>query len=374
MPRRLLLVNKLYAPDIGGVETVVAQYARWATQAGWSVTVLCCSGQRTLMTVDSVGAHGIRIVRACSLGTLLSMPIALTFPLWLWRLAAEADVIHFHEPFPLATIAQFALRNNDRFLVTWHSDIVRQRLFAFLLRPFQSLMLRRAALITATSHRLVEYSSLLRRHTKKIRVIPLSVDAPKGEIATPATLPRLPRKFMLFLGRLVPYKGITPLLAAMDRLRAAGCHFVIAGAGPLAPMLASATRGSSNVVLITRHVTEDEKHYLLRACHALLFPSSMANEAFGILQLEAMILGKPVINTSLPTGVPWVSVHHETGITVPPGDAVSLAAAIETLWSNERLVTEYGTNATARVERLFSTSRVQAALLETYSELVAGDR
>src|SRR5690606_17899567 len=103
------------------------------------------------------------------------------------------------------------------------------------------------------------------------------------------------------------------------------------------------------------------------------FPSVTPSEAFGIVQLEAMRAGVPVVNTTLPSGVPFVSRHGETGLTVPPGDPRALASALNVILSDPALRERLSANARARAAEL-SLARMRAAYLDLYDEALGRAR
>jgi glycosyltransferase involved in cell wall biosynthesis len=359
---RILMVNKFYPPDIGGVETIVAQYAQAAKSAGHDVEVLACHSQRGLPTQTKEYADGIRVTRCYSLGTVWSMPIAPAFLLRYLAMYRAFDLVHFHEPFPLGTLAAICTLTK-KYVITWHSDIVRQRLVKPFVQSLQWLACRSATLITTTSPALARSSAVLRRFAGKVRVIPLSV----GHPATMAPQPQLiAQPYCLFLGRLTHYKGLTTLVSCVKDVRFGGAKLVIAGTGPLQGWVKAELSPDTNVILLDRHVSESEKHALLQHCLFLVFPSTDRNEAFGIVQLEAMSYGKAVINTNLPTGVPWVSIHGETGLTVEPGDAAAMTSAIQMLLDDAHMREVLGAAATQRVADQFADSMVLPLVLAVY--------
>lgn len=368
---RILMVNKFYPPDIGGVETVVAQYAKAATDAGHLVEVLTCHSQRGRSTQVQNDTNGVRVTRCHSLGTVWSMPLSPAF-LWHYLLLHRSfDLVHFHEPFPFGTLAAL-LTFGRPLVITWHSDIVRQ----WLVRPFVQLLQRlacwKAALITTTSPTLADNSAVLRRFRSKVQVIPLSISVPQDNFGPPRPIAE---PYCLYFGRLAPYKGLETLVLALKNVSFGPTKLVIAGDGQLRDWLCrSLIVHSANIHLLVRSISDSEKQALLSHCLFLIFPSSAANEAFGIVQLEAMAHGKAVVNTWLPTGVPWVSLNEETGITVPPNDPASLASAIQRLLDDAAARTSFGAAARQRMQALFSNDRVLPQLLAAYEAAVSDCR
>lgn len=360
---RILMVNKFYPPDIGGVETVVAQYARAAKQAGHVVEVLACHSRSGVATqIEEIG--GVRVTRCRSWGTVWSMPLAPMFLLRYLTLYRKFDLVHFHEPFPLGTLAAL-LTIGTKLAITWHSDVARQWLAKPIVQLLQWIACRKAALITTTSRALARNSAVLRHFTSKVQVLPLSVGLP-----TPGhrPAPLIDPPYCLYVGRLAHYKGLSTLVCASQQIRFGAARLVIAGSGPLRPWLAAELKARSrSVVLLDRLLSDEEKQSLLAHCLFLILPSTEKSEAFGIVQLEAMAYGKPVINTNLPTGVPWVSVHGETGLTVEPRDPKALAVAIQTLIDDSRSREAFGVAALRRVRTHFSDELAFGQLLRAYA-------
>lgn len=357
-PLRILLVNKAYPPHIGGIETLVRRYAL-CLQAEFhaDVQVLVC--QEKGKTVREV-VEGIPVLRASSMGTYFSCPLSLSF-LWQFRkMAKQADVVMIHMPFPLADLACLFSGYRGRVILAWHSDVIKQKTLLRFYRPLLHWVLKRAdGILTATQGH-IDSSSFLPAVQEKCHVIPYGIDvadyrAAKAYpvLAKAAKQPDTVK--LLFVGRLVYYKGVTVLLEAMQQVN--GCELFLIGSGKLQDELLQAAARRDNVHFLGS-LSDADLRAALQECDMLVLPSVANSEAFGLVQLEAMVYGKPVINTALPTGVPYVSLHGQTGLTVPPNDAGALAEAIQTLVSDAALRQRYGMAARQRVETVFAEKTV----------------
>lgn len=360
---KILLVNKYFFPDIGGVETVVNQYAQ-ALKDHHTVKVLCVHKDFCFKTVEE-NINGIAVIRCSSFGTFKSMPISLSFFFHFFKFYKEFDVFHFHEPFPLASILSLFLNKKKKIIVTWHSDIIKQKTLKRFVEYFQSLLCKKATVITTTSPNLLNFSTVLKKYSNKVRILPLGIDfhfetkeSPLGE-------------YILCLGRLSYYKGIDILLEAFLNTETDKELLIIGDGDKSIIDLISSTQSSTSkkIKFINRFVDENEKQYFLQNALFFVFPSIAASEAFGIIQLEAMFYGKPIINTNLPTGVPYVSLDNVTGITVEPSNVLELTKAIDKLSLDKLLVAHMGKNAKERVRTHFSNSQIMADLLDIYKNL-----
>jgi rhamnosyl/mannosyltransferase len=328
----------------------------------------------------------VLVVEAASLGTFMSMPISLDFLFLFLCLRRWADVIHWHEPFPLATIASILIPKHCFAVVTWHSDIVRQRLLKSLFKVLQRAALRRADLVVPDSEPLARFSTVVDEASPKTQPIPIGL-ALENVIRIPSAAEeswlrkRRPySRYALFVGRLVYYKGVDVLLAAAAR---SPVSLVLVGQGPLEQwVLREIDRLClhERVRLIHRPVDDEELALFYKHCAFLVLPSTATSEAFGIVQVEAMAFGKPVVNTSLPTGVPTVSLHRLTGLTVAPNDVVALSDAMAELWSDPSLCMRLGEAAHRRAWGEFHrdamvarySSAIGARLARRTSKLACG--
>jgi len=365
----ILQVNKMYYPDIGGVETVVRQYAEYLSQFD-EVVVLCINKNFRIRTTVEV-INGITVYRCSSFGTFKSMPVSFSFFWNLLRLSKRANIIHFHEPFPLGSIGGLLVHKSKKIFVTWHSDIVRQKVLKSFVEFFQRKLCQRAEKIIATSERIANFSLILKDYREKVVVIPLSIDKEDYINVSVDTnlspeLSNLPTDYVLFLGRLSYYKGLDVLLDAINIVNK-NIPFVIAGDGELAKSISERIKKSNRkIYFINKHLTEEEKKYLLKNSKFLVFPSILPSEAFGIVQIEAMVYGKPVVNTNLPTGVPWVSLHNVSGLTVEPSDAFQLAETIEKLYFDEGLYRRLSEGALNRFNEYFDSKATNELLYDIY--------
>lgn len=362
---KILLVNKFYDPTIGGVESVVKQHAEFFAESGHDVTVLCCHDKRDFRTSIEV-RRKVKVVRCASLGTFFSMPVAPFFLFRLFLLGFKSCLVFFHLPFPLATFSGILFPFRRKFYVFWHSDIVQQKRLKNIVQALQKILCWRAERVFVTSPDMVKYSQVVSQFSQKVSVLPLSLpsfDPDRDELRMPVEMTDVNGPYALFIGRLCYYKGVDVLLDAIREIAKndrGGFWFVIVGDGPLRQEVKEklGSEVTDKVLFIDRHVSEYEKEWLLKNSEILLFPSTEPSEAFGIIQLEAMRHGVPVINTSLKTGVPWVSQHELTGLTVPPRDSAMLAGAIKRMISNDEERERFGRNAAKRQRSVFSDDRV----------------
>lgn len=369
---KVLQVNKLYYPWIGGVEKVVQNIAEGLKDKA-DVTVLVCRpkgrGQREVV-------NDVTIVRAASLGIFLSMPVSPGFPFLLKRLSKHADILHFHMPFPLGIVSYLAAKPKGRVVLWWHSDIVRQKKIMLLYKPLLRRFLKRADSIIIASPEHIENSPYLRDFWNKCEVIPFGINTDGLQLNSDvqAKVEKIRSKhgpnIVLFVGRLIYYKGAEHLIRAMKDVDG---RLLVVGEGPLESRLRSqvAELGIEDKVAFLGRVRDQEMAAYYHSCDAFVLPSIARSEAFGIVQLEAMACGKPVINTELPTGVPRVSRNGETGITVPPADPVALSRAINKLLTDSALRQTYGGNARRRVEDHFSLSRMINDVYRIYQKVLA---
>lgn len=362
---RILEVNKFYAPHIGGIETLVEQRAgAFAQREDAEVKVLVCQERGRGSTEQSGGAE---IIRCSSLGTYFSCPISLEFFRKFRELAAWADVVEIHTPFPLGDAACLLSHCKCRVVIAWHSDVIKQKLLLQLYKPILRRFLKRAdAIITATQGH-IDGSSFLPAFRDKCRIIPYPLDIPRYEQARrfPILTPHSSTACkVLFAGRLVYYKGVSYLLEAFRQVQ--GCELFLCGTGVLEEELKRQAQGLP--VHFLGRLSDEELKAAFADCDLFVLPSVENSEAFGIVQQEAMVYGKPVINTALPTGVPYVSRDGKTGITVPPRDARALAAAIQHLADHPELRRELGENAAAWVRSTYDMPTNMQAIFDVLKE------
>ena len=364
--RRILHLGKYFPPHMGGMETHLQELVD-GTSDRYDLEVLVANDYATRQ-VDYVG--GAKITRMPTFGTVASMPITPTLLFDLSR--SVVDLVHVHSPNPASAFAIAVTGYRGPLVVTHHSDILGRRHLYRAAAPFVGTMMQRADAIIATSQRYLESSEELRPYREKCRVIPLGIGQHAFESAPPhEEVQRIRNTFgprlVLAVGRLVEYKGFAYLIRAMEHV---GATLVIIGSGPQASSLSSLVNqlNLQDKVHLVGHVTELGPY--LAAAQMLVMPSVTRAEAFGMVQLEAMAAGLPVVNTDIPSAVPEVSVHGETGLTVLPADPVALAGAIQTLLENDELRIQMGMAARKRAQTYFGADTINERVMELYEDVL----
>ena len=368
---RILHFYKTYYPDsVGGIEQVIRQMCVGTGRLGVTNQVLSLSRETDLRPFEFEGHMVHRVPQNFELA---SNAVSLQAITELARMAHDADVVHYHFPWPFMDLAHFLARVNKPSVVTYHSDIVRQKALLRLYQPLQNRFLQSVDAIVATSPNYMGSSTVLDRYREKTRVITFGLDKSSYPEPDQARLDhwraKVGPKFFLFVGVLRYYKGLHILLDAV-----AGTDYpvVIVGAGPIEQELkAHAERlGLKNVMFVGK-VDDLDKVALLKLCYAVSFPSHLRSEAFGISLLEGAMFGKPMISSEIGTGTTYINIHQQTGLVVPPSDHEALREAMRTLWDDPQLASEMGRRAEARYWQLFTSEQMADGSVSLYQELVA---
>lgn len=354
---RILQVNKLYYPWIGGIESV-AKDAAEGLKDSVDMRVLVCQ-PKGKGSKDNV--NGVEVIRAGSLGIKFSMPISFSFSFLVRKYSKQADIVIVHDPFPLGDLALLLSGFKGKVIVWWHSDIVKQKRLVKLMQPIIHGILKRADAIFTTTEGYIGGSAYISQYREKCRIVPYGID--ESKYLSIKSRPILSGKLndpknakVLFVGRLVYYKGAGVLLDAFKKVHDA--ELFIVGTGADEDALREKAESIADKVHFLGNLSDEDLKCAFADCDIFVLPSIEKSEAFGIVQLEAMVYGKPVINTDLDTSVPYVSIHGETGLTVPVGNAEELAKAINILSDDEELRKKLGDGGRKRISEIFSLNKM----------------
>ena len=358
---------KFYPPVPGGMEAFVQTLAA-GTADEWESVVVAA---HTSKTSQEERMAGVRVVRAGAFGVAASVPLCPSLPLALWR--ERADCVVLHEPNPISGCSLFLHTPAKRLIIWHHSNLVRPWWAIPTYGRMQRALYRRADCVIVSNPVLAQQSALV-RCARRVAVIPHGVDLPRYAVLTPAQLARAERlrselrgPRFLFVGRFVYYKGLDVLIEAMTRCDGT---LILVGDGPLHGAMRQqvAALALEHRVVFAGSVADEDLPAYYRASDVFVLPSVAESETYGLVQIEAMAAGVPVVSTSLPTGVPWVNQHDVTGLVVPPRDVSALAGALTTLASDAALRRTLGDGGRHRAESIFSrdrTVRVFRQLVET---------
>lgn len=369
---RVLQLAKFYAPECGGIESVVRELTEGLNRTGWPTDVLCAN--RSWSGVDDE-VNGYSVMRAGSLGMLLSTSMSPALLTRTRQLAGRYDLIHVHMPNPLAALALWWARPTAKVIVHWHSDIIHQRTALKIYGPLQHWLLQRANAVIATSQPYAQSSVALLPWLDKVSVIPLGIGdnharSDPGKVA--ALRAAYPSKRIIFaLGRMAPYKGFDVLIEAAAHLPD-DVVVLVGGGGAMLPQHRAhvAARGLETRVHFLGPIPENDLTTYHFAADVFCMPSVNRAEAFGVAMLEAMAAGRPVVCSAIEgSGLPWVNTHGVTGLAVRPGDPEALAAALRELLTDASAAARMGEQARERFFSRFTAAAMVHDVASLYHRL-----
>jgi glycosyltransferase involved in cell wall biosynthesis len=367
---KILHFFKTYYPEtMGGIEQVIFQIAEGGFRHGFESEVLYLS-ERGAARNEKVGHH-------LTHRSKLDLHVASTgFSLSVLKdfaeLAKKADIVHYHFPWPYMDLVHFFSRIKKPAVVSYHSDIVKQKTLLKLYQPLMNRFLSSVDCVVASSPNYAASSPVLTHFKNKVRVVPYGLDRqtyPKPSAEKLALWrERLGERFFLFVGALRYYKGLDYLLEAANTTQ---LPVVILGGGHLEVELkAQASQLGLTNVHFLGGLPDEDKAALLTLCYAFVFPSHLRSESFGISLLEGAMYGKPMISCEIGSGTTYINIAGETGLVVPPRDSVALAAAMTTLWNQPSMTAAMGEAAERRFEAVFSSDSMAKSYAEIYRSLL----
>jgi len=369
-PRRksdlsVLHIGKYYPPCRGGMESHLEVLSN-ELKGLVNLKVIVANESRWTVRESS---DDLSITRVGEIFKLQSAPICPGLIQELRK--AKADIIHLHWPNPMAVLAYLLSGLTSKLVFTYHSDVVRQRKLAVAFQPVLRRALDKASAIIATSPNYVESSDVLSAYKSKCRVIPFGVPTGYFEHCDSAAVKRIREQYgpqiVLAVGRMVYYKGFEHVVRAMALAKG---RLLLIGQGPQRDYLVrlAIDLNVHDRIVFLNEVDDVRPYY--HAADIFVLPSVMRSEAFGIVQLEAMACGKPVINTQLDSGVNFVSPHGVSGLTVPPGDHIGLGHTINYLMDRPYLRTRLGVGGRHRVAQNFTVRGMVQQTLDLYEEVI----
>ena len=374
---RILQLGKFY-PIRGGVEKVMWDLTRGLAAEGHTCDMLCASydGAKEVQILrfaqndkKAQNDKGRCIVLPCrhqAAGTMLCPQMIG----WLRRHASEYDLIHVHHPDPMACLALRLSGYKGRVILHWHSDILKQKAILAAYKPLQSWLIRRAERIVGTTPVYVAQSQALQGVQEKVTYVPIGIDPivydPEKATEIQARYPG--KKIIYSLGRLVPYKGYTYLIQAGQYLPD-DYIILIGGKGPLQESLQAEINSLhlQEKVKLLGFVADEDHAALYGAAKVFVMSSVMKTEAFGIVQIEAMSTGTPVVATKIPeSGVSWVNEDGVSGRNVEPADPKALADAILAICGNEETYATFSQGARERFNSLYQYDKMIKKIITVY--------
>lgn len=367
---RVLHFFKTYWPDtFGGVERTIHAIATGTAEHGVESDVLSLSEkpQANTRRFDGHMAYKAKLdFEVASTG--LSRDVFSRFR----ELSERADIIHYHFPWPMMDVVQLALRPDKPTIVTYHSDIVKQKLLLKFYRPLMNRFLCSVDKIIATSPNYVATSEVLQRFQNKTTAIPIGLNEADYPAVSEADRlkwrKRFPRPFFIFVGVLRYYKGLHTLLAAA---RNSQTDIVIVGEGPMKAHLMDYAKehGLAHVHFVGA-LSDAEKATLLDLSIGVVFPSHLRSEAFGLSLVEASMFGKPMISCEIGTGTSFVNLDGDTGIVIPPDNPDALSFAMQTIAGDANLARKFAQNARQRYLENFTAHKMALEYVKIYTSLV----
>lgn len=353
----------------GGVESFIDTLCKTGSRLGINNTILTLHPKPQKQPIEM---NGYTVHQTKQNLFLASTGFSVSAFSKFKRLSNDADIIHYHFPNPFADILHLACRPQKPSVVTYHSDIIKQKHLLHIYRGLKKRFLNSVDQIVATSPNYLRSSDVLQRYTGKVSVIPIGIDPKAYETVNADRLhywrSRLSKPFFLFVGAMRYYKG---LHIALEAIAGTDIQIAIAGANGIEKDLkAQAAALKLKNVDFLGFVNDEDKVALLHLCYGFIFPSHLRSEAFGISLLEAAMVGKPMISCEIGTGTTLVNSANETGLVINPGSPGELREAMQFLLNNPEIATTMGKNAKKRSFKLFNADQQFKSYRDLYQQLL----
>ncbi len=367
---KVLHFYKTYYPDtFGGIEQVIYQLSESGAECDVESTVLSLS-KRGNIDNQKIGVQ--RVFYAKTNFEVASTPFSLSCIKKFKELANQADIIHYHYPFPFMDMLHFLCRIKKPTVVSYHSDIVKQKFISRLYSPLMNRFLSSVDCIVAASPNYALTSPVLQKFESKVKIIPYGLNASSYPYVSDETLKywrdRFGEKFFLFIGAFRYYKGLQFLLEAahMNSFPVV----VLGGGGIERELRQQALELKLANVHFVGAISDTDKKALLQLSYSVIFPSHLRSEAFGITLLEGAMHGKPLISCEIGTGTSYINIDKQTGLVVPPGDSQALSKAMNVLWENTELAHQYGKHARERFNKYFTSGEMTKKYIDLYLSIL----
>ncbi|WP_345828188.1 glycosyltransferase family 4 protein [Erwinia sp. HDF1-3R] len=370
---KVLHCYKTYYPDsFGGIEQVIYQLSEGGNAVGIQSTVFTLS-QNPTEKIEKLDNH--YVFRAKTTFDIASTPFSFSAISQFKELAADADLIHYHFPFPFMDMLHFLAGIKKPSVVSYHSDIVKQKALLRFYTPLMNHFLSRVNRVISASPNYAESSSVLQQIKQKVDVIPYGLDKNSYLRNENERIDywsdKYPDGFFLFVGAFRYYKGLHTLIEAA---KLSTWPIVLIGSGHVEQSLKdqAAELGVKNIHFIGA-LSDADKAALLKLSTCLVFPSHLRSEAFGISLLEGAMYSKPLISCEIGTGTTFINIDGETGIAIPPSDPIALRKAMDFIWDNPDKAILYGQAAHKRFENLFTAETMVNHYADLYRQLLKAD-
>ena len=364
---KVLHIGKYYPPYPGGIETYCKIICEGLVTKGIEVDIVVANN---INNFSEEVINNVKVYRLPRRGVLSSIPVAPNMIFFLRKLVKNNnyDMIHLHFPNPMGEIAYLFTGYRGKLIITYHTDASMRNKLKLLYVPIINKVLKSAHYIIVTSENYLKKLSIPDRLRNKCKIVPIPVsphflsESDTGEIAQ---IKAKYGDFVLFIGNLSSYKGPEYLIGAMKNIN---CNLVIAGIGSENLNLRNRVKSLNleDRVSFLGRVEDSDLRNFYDACTVFCLPSVSSMETFGIVLLEAMARGKPVVSTEVGTGTSFVNLDGRTGFVVSPRSPKDLSDSINRILNDNGLREQMGINARKRVLENFTAEKVIDSIAELY--------
>ena len=379
---KILQLGKFYPPDVGGIETAIYNITEELNKRGIKCDVLCSNSKRGYKKeIIDRGSYKYIVYRTKSYGKIASTSITPQMIFKLKEIIDNYDIIHLHHPDPMANFALFLVNpKKQKIVIHWHSDIIKQKFALKFYRPLLNWMLKKADVIIGTSPKYIKESEQLKDFKNKCIAIPLGIKKEDLKVDK-EKIKEIKKKFenkkiIFSLGRFIYYKGFEYLIESSKYLPD-NYVIIIGGDGELRKKYEKLIMNNNllNKVFLIGKIPQTHLGSYYKACDLFCLPSIEKSEAFGLVIVEAMSFGKPVVATNIKgSGVSWVNQNGVTGLNVEPKNSKALADAIRFICENPEIYIKMSKNALKRFEEEFTVEKEILKILKIYNKLLEDKR